>query len=75
MLGRGKEIVSERINLNNCKTIDSGGSWVIKTRHKTQNDFNTQKQLKKPHKNMDRHLCHPCVSTRQQRADGEQLRL
>lgn len=48
VLGRGKETVSERINLNNCKRIDSGGPWVIKTRHKTQNYFNTREQLKKP---------------------------
>lgn len=75
VLGRGKEIASERINLKNCKRIDSDGPWVIKTRCKTQNYFNTQKQLRKPHRNMDRHLCHPHVSSRQQCADGEQLRL
>lgn len=75
VLGRGKKIAYERINLNNCKRIDNDGAWVRKTRCKTQNYFNTQKQLKKPQRNMDRHLCHPCVSTRQQRADGEQLRL
>lgn len=75
MLGRGKEIASERINLNNGRRIDSDEPWVIKTRCKTQNYFNTQKQLKTPHRNMGRHLCHPCVSTRQQHADGEQLRL
>lgn len=48
MLGKGKEIASERINLNNCKRIDSDGLWVIKTRCKTQNYFNTQKQFRKP---------------------------
>lgn len=71
MLGRGKEIASKRINISNCKRIDSGGAWVIKNRRKTQTGFNIQKQLKKKtHRNMDRHLCHPCASTRQLHTDG-----
>jgi len=70
MLDRGKEIASKKINISNCKRTDSGGAWVIKTRRKTQTGFNIQKQFKKPHRNMDRHLCHPCVGTRQLHADG-----
>lgn len=68
--GGGKEIATERINISSWKRIDSGGAWVIKTRHKTQTDFNTQKKLQKLHRDMDRHLCHPCASTRQLHAEG-----